>query len=50
MGSVFSFATLFACGLAVAFIVAMGMQDAATRPPPNLSNAALGIPAHTATF
>jgi hypothetical protein len=50
MSSIFSFATLLACGLAVAFIVAMGMQDAATRPPPNVSDATLGIPAHTATY
>ena len=50
MGSILSFATLFACGLAVAFIVAMGMQDAATKTPSNVSDSTLGIPAHTATF
>jgi hypothetical protein len=50
MGSILSFATLFACGLAVAFLVAMGMQDAATKPAPSVSDTTLGIPAHTAAF
>jgi hypothetical protein len=50
MNSFFSFAALIACGLAVSLIVGAAMQDAATRPPPNVSDAILGIPAHTATF
>jgi hypothetical protein len=50
MSSILSFVTLFACGLAVAFIVATGMQGAATHQPSNVSDATLGIPAHTAAF